>query len=278
MYIDDTAYYIKDLAVFRQLSENTQKAYRRDLEKLGRFADSRGIRSSVLMDRPFLEEFLRSMSDDGASESSMRRMISTLNGFFGSLKEQGMIPENYAEDLTVPEKKEPPASAGDAYILTVDEMTAVLNVPLGRGFSDLRNRVILGLLCISGVKSSELVGIRVRDVDFLLNTVRVTAQDGSFRHVPVGNRIGADIRRYINSDRKRFSSRSDFLFVNHDGQPLSRQGLWKIVRTLGEHAGIEGALTPARIRASLAVHLKNSGNDEERIRHLLGLGRHTSRR
>ena len=142
-----------------------------------------------------------------------------------------------------------------------------------------RNLALLALFASSGIRTGEASGIRICDLDFLLNTVRVKDMEGQIREVPFSEKTAELLRRYLRRDRAQSADRSSLVFIGQEGRPLSRQYIWRAIRSCGENAGLDGRLTPALLRKSVMENLLRAGADPQHVRQIMGIrNRQTLRR
>lgn len=270
MLADDISFYITSLRTFSRLRPSTIDAYAADLEKLAVFADDTGVTHSEEMDEIFLSDFLLNLKNQGASKSGVRRTVACLHGFFSSLVEEGKLAVDPSRTLSGASDSEGAREKEKVIPLTKAEKEALTSVPAGDSVLEKRDRALLLLLLSTGLRTSEVQGIRIRDIDFLVDFVTVHTVQGSERSVPFSEKAEEALREYIGAGRDIFLSRNDYLFLNRDRKPLSRTGIWKTVRKAGETAGIRGGVTPARIRATVEEELAQSAASGEKAAAILG--------
>lgn len=270
MMRDDIEEYLTYLEMERHASENTRNAYRRDLERMRVFAQRQGIMSVREIDKAFLSDLTDEMKADSASESTIARMVSSLHGFFRYMEREGRTDGDPSQGLRTAKAARGTRKKVSPEILTADEVRRLLAAPDITRSLGIRDAAILRLLYSTGIRTNELVRIRIKDVDFLINYLTVREEDGRVRQVPFGHKTGAAIREYLTAVHSQMNTGNDILFINRAGAPISRQGVWKMVRRYGEQAGIAGEVTPMRLRSSLAVHLLERGADPESVREILG--------
>lgn len=270
MFTEDIEDYLTHLQETRHISENTRNSYRRDLERMCAFAQRQGVYSVRDMDHALLIDLTDEMKADSASESTIARMVSCLHGFFRYLEQEGRVDKDPSEGLRTAKAARGTRKKVSPEILTTDEVRRLLLAPDVTTRLGLRDAALLRLLYSTGIRTRELTRIRINDVDFLINYLTVREEDGSTRQVPFGLKTGAAIREYLAAVHSQMDTGNDILFINRSGTPISRQGVWKLVRKYGEQAGIAGDVTPMRLRSSLAAHLLERGADPESVREILG--------
>jgi integrase/recombinase XerD len=262
--------YLRHLEVERRVPPNTLAAYRRDLERLARHADAAG-RDLVSLDRRDLEAAVRASMAEGRSPSSTARFVAGIRGFYKFLRIAGHVPRNPAEDLHAPR-----AFATLPKYLDMPEVDALLAAPDPSHPRGLRDRALLEVLYATGVRVSELVGLRLTDLFLDQGYLQCHGKGGKQRIVPLGDEATAWVRRYLTEARPVLARgrQSPWLFLNaRAAQRLSRVGFWKILKAHGVKAGITSQkrpLTPHLLRHSFATHLLERGADLRAIQAMLG--------
>lgn len=275
--IDDTApdvvgaaligAYLDHLRIARRLSRNSLESYGRDLVLLARFAAGLG-RPVAALDLADLEGFVRALMADGYSPRSVSRVVSAVRGFYRFLAIDRRIAADPASDLRAPRSW--PALPTS---LTVDDVDRLLGAPDPSTPRGLRDRALLELLYATGLRVSELVGLRTSDLNLDAGYLVCSGKGGRERIVPIGRAAVEWVRRYVVEARPRLAGarRSPRLFLNARGGPsLTRVGFWKILKAYGRAAGITRPLTPHVIRHAFATHLLERGADLRAIQMMLG--------
>jgi integrase/recombinase XerD len=258
------AAYLDYLTVEKGLSENTLKAYRSDLMRLARALGKRPLEKAVQKD--LLEELAR-MRQEGRSPRSVARWLVCVKGFFAYLLAEGMVNANPAEHMEAPRIwRTLPRT------LSTEEVGRLLAAPDRETPAGLRDAAMLELLYATGLRVSELVGLRFGDLHLDAGYVRCWGKGDKERVVPLGGEADATVRRYIDSAWPVLTgdAGSETLFVNVRGGPLTRQGFWKILRGHGLKAGITTKLSPHVVRHAFATHLLENGADLRSLQLMLG--------
>jgi integrase/recombinase XerD len=246
------------------LAANSLESYRRDLSQFGRFLEAVPL-GSVSLDT--LRVYLDQLRTRGLSNRSIARQVTTLRGFFGFLMDENQIPRNPADLLTAPKigSKLPQYLAPAA----VDRL---LEAPLEDSPTGLRDRAMLDLLYATGLRVSELINVRISDLDELEGTVRVTGKGNKQRIVPVGREALQSIGRYRAELRPRLLKGrvSPYLFVTARGSTMTRQAFWKLLRGHGKQAALFRGLSPHVLRHTFATHLLEGGADLRSVQAMLG--------
>jgi integrase/recombinase XerD len=260
-----TRRWIDHLTAERGLARNTVEAYGRDLALLARFlGDERRVEQATRED---LLGALRSLRLEGHSPRSIARWRAAVRGFFRFLAGEGLIPEDPTSRIDAPR-----TWRALPHVLTQAQVEALLAAPDRATPRGSRDAAMLELLYATGLRVSELVGMRLRDVHAEAGYVRCMGKGSKERVVPIGEEADASIRAYLGVARPALlaGAASEFLFVGRAGKPLTRQGFWKIIKLLGRRAGITTPLSPHTMRHSFATHLLEHGADLRSVQMLLG--------
>ena len=260
--------YLTHLTVERRLAANSVDSYARDLALLAEFAAGRGLPVDKLT-RPDLEGLVSSQMSDGRSPRSVARAVACYRGFYRFLVLDGRIKNSPADDLRPPRAwKSLPRFLS---MEDVDRLLAQPDVATPRG---LRDRALIELLYATGMRVSELIGLRPADVNLDASYLTCTGKGGKQRIVPIGDEAVVWVRRYIREARSALLRRrnSPRLFVNArgGGRGLTRVGFWKILRTYARQAGLKTRISPHVLRHSFATHLLERGADLRAIQLMLG--------
>jgi integrase/recombinase XerD len=256
--------YLDHLRVERGLTENTLEAYERDLRKLEDFA---GERSVLGLKQKDLTEFVSHLRDRGLGARSQARAIHAIRGYYRYGVREGLIDGDPMENL-----KAPRAFQALPRYLTPTQVETLLAAPDVSRPLGLRDRAILEVMYATGMRASEVIGLPAESVDMGLGIVRVFGKGRKERLVPLGSVARDWIQRYLSESRGTLTKGkpAPTLFVNHRGRPLSRMGLWGIVRRHAVTAGVERTLSPHVLRHSFASHLLERGADLRSLQAMLG--------
>ena len=256
--------YLDTLAHERGLAPLSVDAYRRDLTRLVVRLEKSG--GSLMDVQPAeLSSHLRALRREGLAPSSIRRALVAIRGLCAHLVETAERQDDPAVNLVPPRKwRKLPT------VLAENEVENLLAAPDTSTDLGLRDRAMIELLYASGLRVSELVGLRLAqlrlDVGFLL----VLGKGSKERMVPVGESAEVWVSRYLEQARPRLiRGRHDTVFVNRSGSGLSRQGFWKILRGYGATVGLS-RLSPHMLRHSFATHLLEHGADLRAVQAMLG--------
>jgi integrase/recombinase XerD len=254
----------------RGLSRNTLEAYRSDLLQFGRFLDGRGT-SAARATSADVADFLAALAGDGgkaASPATVHRKAACLRSFFRHLRREEIRDSDPTATLTAPRRgrKLP-------QVLTRAEVARVLEQPGGTEPAALRDRALLELMYACGLRASEAIELEVADVDLEDRVLRARGKGSKERLVPVGQAAARAVRAYLERGRPALVGGNPVerhLFVNFRGGPLTRQGLYKIVRRHAASAGLAGRMSPHTLRHSFATHLLAGGCDLRSVQEMLG--------
>ncbi len=259
--------FIDHLTVERDLSPNSVDAYQRDLEKFRRFLEFRNLDTADVK-RVDVEAFIASLRMDGLSARSTVRTLSALRTFYRFLRTEGYCEVNPAARVERPSlwKKLP-------VVLDFFEIEDLLAAPDMTTDLGIRDRAMLELAYAAGLRVSELLAVRLQDLDTGEALIRVLGKGRKERLVPVGAVALDYIGKYRDAPRRRLlqdETITDVLFLNFRGEPMSRMGFWKIFRKHLITAGIAKKCTPHTLRHSFATHLLEGGADLRAVQEMLG--------
>ncbi len=259
--------FLTHVRVEKGLSSNTVSAYRRDLVKFAEFVRKRKL-SLKAVSRDDLVDFLAALYRQNLDSKSVARHLVTLRNFFRFAQ----IHEHIAEDPSV-NLESPKIRRSLPGYLRLEEVERLLNQPDVKTPLGLRDRAMVEVLYSTGLRVSELIGLRVTDLDSKVGCVHCIGKGDKERIVPVGKKALAIVEKYLRDARPRIMGRapgSPALFVNRRGAQLSRVGVWKILSAYGRRAGMRVALTPHMLRHSFATHLLERGADLRSVQLMLG--------
>jgi len=259
--------YLAHLSVERRLSPHTLESYARDLSQLSAMAA--GLDRPVqALDRRALEQHARDLMAEGRSPRSVARAVACVRGFYRYLVVRGHRQDNPADDLRAPR-----AWKTLPKFLSTDEVDRLLQAPDTTAPRGVRDRALIELLYATGLRVSEMVGLRQQDLNLESGYLTCTGKGRKQRLVPIGDEAAEWLTRYVREARpallkKRSSPR---LFVNaRGGAALTRVGFWKILKEYGVKAGVGSRLSPHVLRHSFATHLLERGADLRAIQMMLG--------
>ena len=257
--------FISYLRIERGLSDNTVRAYSRDLVKFNQFLENKGL-SPLGMSPDRIREYIV-MLRKGLSSRSVGRNISAVKMFFRFLVYEGVINDSPARHLETPRfSRRLPGVLSQAEI---DRLLAQpdLSHPIGH-----RDRAMLEILYAAGLRVSELISLRSLDINLEAGYLRTLGKGSKERIVPIGEKAVRAVKEYLSGGRLQLTRGANppSLFLNSRGRPMTRQGFWKIIKKYGIKAGIKKNITPHSIRHSFASHLLEAGADLRSIQIMLG--------
>ena len=250
----------------RQMAKNTLVSYERDLRQMISWMAGRGVTESGKVTETLLASYVLWLERQGKATTTISRVVASMKSFFAYEQKQGIIGTNPAEGIKAPkvEKKAPT-------IMTAEEVEAFLAQTRGKTLKKIRDRAMMELLCATGLRVSELIDLKVQDLNFQIGYVIWRDEDRE-RAIPFGREAQDALLTYLSEAREKLlkSGSTDLLFVNISGKAMSRQGFWKIIKFYGDKAGIRKEITPQALRNSFAAHLLKSGADIRSMQAMLG--------
>ena len=255
--------FLRYLLIDKGYSENTIESYKRDLDKFLEYNKNKSIDSISNED---LKKYIKYLNDTGLNEKSIARNISSLKSFYKFLVISKYISSNTSDSLYLPKiKKSLPNT------LTEEEVFSLLDIELIDNFS-YRNKAMLELLYASGLRVSELINLKLQDVDFSQDIIRTFGKGSKERVIPIGDYAKEYLEKYIYEYRSSMLKRenSEYIFLNNHGKQMTRQGFFKIIKKIAKEKGINKELSPHTLRHSFASHLLKYGADLRTIQELLG--------
>lgn len=259
--------FIQYIMVERGLSSNTVHAYQTDLVAFSKFLEERNIQEFSEVDRTLLVLYLQNLRIQKRAAATIARNVASLRALFEFLARERYLTSNPAYDLESPKTaKRLPHS------LTLEEVEHLLAAPDIHQPLGLRDKAMLELLYATGLRVSELITLRVFDVNLSASFIQCFGKGAKERIIPLGSLARHAIDTYILTARTHMlrDPQESTLFVNHLGDPLTRQGFWKIIKKYANIAGIQSELTPHTLRHSFATHLLEHGADLRAVQEMLG--------
>lgn len=248
-------------------SGNTVDAYLRDTRRLAAFARSKGVEGPERVTPTVLRDFVFQLKDLGLAATSIRRQISAVRTYFRFLVGEGRLSSDPSTQLETPKtwRKLPD-------VLSAEEAEALLGAPSADEPLVWRDRALLEVAYATGVRVSELVGLVLGDVWFDDGLIRVMGKGAKERLVPIGRRALGAAAVYARETRPTLDrgKTADRFFLNARGGPLSRVGVWGIVKRCARRAGIAKRVSPHTLRHTFATHLLEGGADLRAVQEMLG--------
>jgi len=270
MEISNTiASFLTHVRVEKGLSANTVSAYRRDLVKFESYAKKKKL-SLESVTRDDLVDFLSSLFRQKLESRTVARHLVTLRNFFRFARTQDLLRVDPSLNLESPKiRRSLPG------YLRLEEIERLLAQPDDKTPIGLRDHAMLDVLYSTGLRVSELISLRVMDLDRAVGCVRCIGKGDKERIVPIGKKALALVDRYLRDARPKLvpagkQVNSATLFINRRGSTLSRVGVWKILAAYGRSAGLRIPLAPHMLRHSFATHLLEGGADLRSVQLMLG--------
>ncbi|MBQ7033257.1 MAG: tyrosine-type recombinase/integrase [Clostridia bacterium] len=244
------------------LSDATAASYLQDVRRFSAFLGRDAAKAS----REDAEAYILHMQSHGRSPATVRRSLCSLHIYYRFLEATGKTTIDPTAHIPRPEndRKLP-------LILTAGEAIRLMSAPVGDSPLALRDRAMLELLYATGITVSELVGLRIENINLRRRTLVLRGAHRT-RTVPFGRPAAAALNEYIRKARPLLlrGGGEVALFVNYTGTPMSRQGFWKLIKKYKEQAGIDKEITPHMLRHSFAAHLLEGGADLGSIQEMMG--------
>ncbi|MGZ3882871.1 MAG: site-specific tyrosine recombinase XerD [Bacteroidia bacterium] len=257
------------LQLERSLSKNSIEAYTDDVNKLEHYAKEHlGNTAPQNIELQQLQEFVRSLSKDNKMATSQARIISGIKAFYKYLLIENAVKQSPAELLETPKtaRKLP-------VFLSIDEIDRIQSMIDRSTKEGERNLAMLEILYSCGLRVSELVGLKISDLHFNDDYIKVTGKGSKERLVPIGKSAKKLVKNYISGIRVHLpvkKSAEDIVFLNNRGSALSRVMVFLIIKELAAKAGIKKKLSPHTFRHSFATHLVEGGADLRAVQEMLG--------
>ncbi|HUO34564.1 MAG TPA: site-specific tyrosine recombinase XerD [Candidatus Acidoferrum sp.] len=258
--------FLNYIRIEKGLAKNTVKSYGRDLRYFVAFAKQRSLETDTV-GRSDVVDFLATLYHRGLDSRSVARYLVSLRHFFRFCLLEGYLREDPALTIESPKYRQ---SLPD--FLSVEEVDRLLATPVVTTQVGMRDKAMIELMYSTGLRVSELCGIRMEDLQMESGCLRCIGKGNKERLVPVGKRAIAAVDEYARHARRDFlgGQSSAFLFLNQRGKPMDRIAFWRIIQTYGRKAGLRHSLTPHMLRHSFATHLLDRGADLRSVQMMLG--------
>ncbi len=261
--VDQFMYFME---VERGVSPNTIQSYKRDIEKFTAYI-RRSKKELSDVERTTIVDFMMHLKDQGLSATTIARNLASLKTFWKFLVSDRIVTENVAAVVETPKTwKNIPE------VLNREEVEKLLNAPPKRGWMGTRDRAILELMYATGMRVSEISGLKKANVNLDAGFARCSGKGGKERIVPMGSMAKRSVARYLETARKKLEGRGrdDHLFLSRIGKRLSRQSIWKMIQKYTAAAGIKKHIFPHMLRHSFATHLLEGGAELRGVQEMLG--------
>ena len=248
--------FIQYLHQEKQTSENTEVSYERDLKKMILYLTAHGVDRIDAVTPEVLNSYVIELEQSGLKPATVSRSVASMKAFFHYEELEQRTSADPAFELKAPK---------------VEQTNRLLAQPKDNSAKGLRDKAMLELLYATGIRVSELISLKLTDVNF--DTGYITCVDShKERMIPMTPVAKDALVRYIRDGRPQLvkDENSIWLFTNCSGDAMSRQGFWKLIKSYGKRAGIESEITPHMLRHSFAAHLVCSGADLKSVQEILG--------
>ena len=259
--------FLSYISVERGMADNTLSSYKRDLRKFSDFLKSKKTETIDKVSRQMINSFMMAERERGLASNSVSRELACIKSFFKFLLKENIIKDDAANIIEYPKlwKKLP-------FTLSVEEVGTLLNAPNVRDPMEARDKACLELMYATGMRVSELVNLKMDDINMGVGFVKCFGKGSKERIVPFGKKAEESIRRYLEKSRPQFLKKniSNSLFLTRLGKPMSRQTFWKIIKRYAKIAKIKKKVTPHSLRHSFATHILERGADLRIVQEMLG--------
>lgn len=257
--------FLEFLSVEKGLSLNTVLSYSRDMKKLFQFFQKEKIHWLKAGEEDLIR-FIHHQSRSGLSARSLARLISSLKSFYRFLVLDGMVKKSPAVNLSSPK-----TWLSLPKFLTVSEVELLLRQPDEKDIHGIRDKAMLELLYATGLRVSELITLKIKDLNLEDGFLLCLGKGGKERIVPIGNSAAGAIRSYLDEARPLLLKKPNtFLFLTRRGSPFTRQGFWKLLKFYAKKADLDVNISPHILRHTFATHLLERGADLRSVQLMLG--------
>jgi len=260
--------YLTVLKLEKNLSDNTISAYKNDISALLNFLEEHKVDDPSNIQYEHLISFFKTLNRIGINSRSTARYYSSIKGFFKYL-----LINNYITASPIEKVSHPKIPKNLPQVLSVNEVDLILSKPDVNLKLGLRDKAILETLYACGLRESELINMKIQDLMFEEEIIRVFGKGSKERMVPIGGSAIRWIKEYLTRSRPLLEKKSKsggYLFLNGRGTKLSRMGVWKIISKYVEEAEIKKEVHPHTFRHTFATHLLEGGADLRAVQEMLG--------
>jgi integrase/recombinase XerD len=249
------------------LSNNTILAYRRDLVKFGRFVGDEALADAERITSDHILGFLEAEKKSGLAVASISRNLVAIKMFFRFMVTENKLPKDITAMLESPRLWQTLPMCLDR-----QHVEKLLAAPDAHGRMGLRDRAILAVMYATGTRASEVVNLKLNDVNFEYHYLRCFGKGSKERLVPVAPRDLEVLRTYLDEERLRLArgKTTSYVFLTKSGNRLSRESIWRIVKKYAAQAGLGERISPHTLRHSFATHLLSGGADLRSVQEMLG--------
>lgn len=254
------------LELEKKSSKNTVESYIRDITQFSDYCASFKINTAKNVKTATINSYMDSLAKAGKSDSTKARISASLRAFFRYLMSIGVVNDNPVNSAA--KNKVAKKLPG---VLEANDIVLLLSQPSGDDYKSIRDKAMLELLYATGIKVSELLDLKVFDFNIQLGILHLT-NGKKERIIPIYPAAVKSVTEYLVNVRPAIvlEPNQDKLFTNMNGQPMSRQGFWKLIKHYADLAGIKEEITPHTLRHSFAAHLLENGAKLQDIKEMLG--------
>lgn len=260
--IEEIELFANYLLIDKKYSNNTIESYKRDLVKFDKFCNKK-ITSITEVD---IKKYLKELTNENEEKTSVARNISSLRTFYKFLMIEKIVSNDPMENIELPKlSKRLPNT------LDEEDINKLLDIKLIDEFS-IRNKAMLELMYATGLRVSELVNLKIHDINLDMALVKTLGKGSKERIIPIGDYALYYLKEYMINYRSSMLKKeyNDYLFLNNHGKQMTRQGFFKILKKIAQENDIKKDFSPHTLRHSFATHLLNHGADLRSIQELLG--------
>ncbi|NLT47014.1 MAG: tyrosine recombinase [Clostridiales bacterium] len=256
------------LAEKKSLAKNSLLAYGRDVQDFHVFLQEKDITNIRDVTKTEIVSYLLSLKNQGKSSATINRKLASLRAFFQYLKSDKGFSQDPTEGI-----RSPKIERRKVEYLTVEEVEKLLTIP-DDSVKGRRDKALLEVLYASGMRVSEIAGADLSNINLRIGFIMIEEDFGKARVIPLGRPARAALESYIYESRpsllRNKEHETQALFLNYNGERLTRQGIWKIIKENAKAANIDMKITPQTLRNSFAVHMMQNGADLKTLQELLG--------
>jgi len=263
--------FLKFLQIEYNYSNNTIAAYKNDLSQFVSYLQANQLSNADnwrSINAEVINGYVTYMKEQPYASSSVARKVAAVKSFFNYLHSNQLIKENPTTNIESPKvKKRLPKT------LTLEEVARLLKAPSQKKSpKNLRDMALLNMLYSTGMRVTEVVSLRLEDIDLANKVLYCPGKDDQIRTLPFDQYTKGILATYLEEGRPYLVKNEDevAMFLNHRGQQLTRQGLWLIIKAYAKEAHLSVAVTPHTLRHSFAAHKLNDGSDLQEVQKLLG--------
>lgn len=264
MYIENFLDYLENE---KRLSKNSLDAYLRDIRSFEKYIKEEKNVPLTEVTNPTVVSYVMDLREEGKSPSTINRKMASIRALYKYYQEKGYITANPVVNV-----KAPKVERKEIEYLSLEEVDTLLNIP-DETLKGKRDKAILELLYATGIRVNELIAANLEDINLRIGFFTCPGEYGKARIVPLGRPAKKALETYLDVARDMYvkNNRDEkALFVNYTGKRMTRQGLWKLLKTYGKKADLEERITPHILRNSFAVHMVQNGADLKSLQELLG--------